>query len=326
MYADLLARAADDVDVGGPVAEVLPPHHDDPVAAAVALRLMGAVHRLVLERRAGDLPRYYPSVGGTWEPAGCWRAFRRLLADRPDDVAEWLGSPPQTNEVGRAAALFGGLLQAPRDLPVRLVEIGASGGLNLRADRFTYTDDAGRAFGDLSSPVRLQHAWEGRRLSPWPGLEVSQRLGCDQRPVDVTTAEGRLRLTSYVWADMEERLDRLRKAFEVAARVPVDLREQDAVSFLADLELVEGTTTVLWHSVVWQYLPVSDQQAADERIEQLTRAATPTRRFAHVTMEPVARDPVPDFPVVLQVWPEGERWVLGRSVPHGLPTTWRRGS
>src|SRR5690349_21424513 len=102
MYGDLLERAADDAAAGGPVAEVLAPHvSDHPVADALALRLMGSVHRLVLERRADELAPHYPSVGGTWDPATGWPAFRRLVAERPHEVAEWLDRAPQTNEVGR---------------------------------------------------------------------------------------------------------------------------------------------------------------------------------------------------------------------------------
>ena len=326
MYGELLELVADDAAAGGPVADVLAEHGSgdsgDLVDQAVALRLMGSVHRLVLERRAGDLAAYYPSVGGTWESRGGWQAFRRLLAERPAEAAAWLDRPPQTNEVGRATALYGALLHLPRDLPVRLTEIGASGGLNLRADRFCYVDDTGRAFGDLQSAVRLEEAWQGRPLDPWPQLEVVGRTGCDMRPVDVTTTEGRLLLTSYVWPDQRTRLERLRAAFRVAAEVPVDVRDQDAVSFLHDLDLAEGTTTVVQHSVMWQYLPVTARQAAEERLEELGGSATDRRRFARVAVEPVQRDPEPEFLVVLRTWPGGEEQLLGRTVPHGVPTTW----
>ena len=324
MYGELCSRAADDLAAGGPVADVLAGvETSDPVADAVALRLMGSVHRLVLERRAGELAAYYPSVGGTWESEAGWGAFRDLLAHRPGEVSAWLDRPPQTNEVGRASALYGALLHLPRDLPVRLAELGASGGLNLRADRFCYLDDAGRSFGDDGSVVRLPGAWRGRGLEAWPELQVSERLGCDTRPVDVTTTEGRLALTSYVWADQGARLHRLRHAFEVAAQVPARVLDQDAASFMDGLELVEGTTTVVWHSVMWQYLPAQAQRAVVDRLEQLGGSATPTRRLAHVAVEPVQRDPEPEFLVVLRTWPGGEEQVLGETVPHGVPTTWR---
>src|SRR5262249_58339704 len=99
--------------------------------------------------------------------ARAWAAMRQVLADRRDAVGAWLDRPPQTNEVGRAAALIGGLrhLAAEACLPVRLVEIGASAGLNLRADRFHVHGPAGRD-GDPASPVVLDGAWRG---PPPPG-------------------------------------------------------------------------------------------------------------------------------------------------------------
>src|SRR5690349_3797792 len=90
MYAELLTRLAGDIDAGGPLADVLRDHEDDSGPSALALRLLGSVHRLVLERRAGALAAYYPSVGGTWEPVGGTAAFRDLVEDRPDDVRAWL--------------------------------------------------------------------------------------------------------------------------------------------------------------------------------------------------------------------------------------------
>ncbi len=201
MYADLLDRCADDVVSGGVLVDVLSGFERlSGTTSALALRLMGSVHRLVLERRAGELATFYPSVGGTWDPVGGWEAFRRLLRDRPEDVRAWLDRPPQTNEVGRASALYGGLLHLPAlgaaGLPVRLVEIGASAGLNLRADRFGYLDASGRRFGAVDAELVLADCWRGRSLEPWPGLAVGERLGSDVAPVDPTTTEGPLLLTS----------------------------------------------------------------------------------------------------------------------------------
>ncbi len=326
MYAALLSRAADDLEAGGVTAEVLRGHEDDSGPSALALRLAGSVHRLVLERRAGDLATFYPSVGGTWEPRAGWAAFERLLADRPDDVREWLDRPPQTNEVGRAGALMGGLLHVGEStrLPVRLFEIGSSGGLNLLADRFGYVDEAGASYGDATSDVLLEGAWRGRPLTPWPDLHIVERVGSDVMPIDPTSTEGRTTLTAYVWPDMPRRLERLRGAFALARRVPVEVRGQDAATFAQGVDLATGTTTVLWHSVMWQYLRVEEQTAVTDRIGELAAQADQDRPFAHLFLEPTRRTPEGEheFLVVLDLWPTGDRRVLGTSVGHGVPTTW----
>ena len=58
LYAELLGRLADDIEAGGPTSEILRGHEDDPGRSALSLRLLGSVHRLVLERRAGGLAAY----------------------------------------------------------------------------------------------------------------------------------------------------------------------------------------------------------------------------------------------------------------------------
>ena len=323
MYADLMARAADDLEAGGPVSEVVGGHEDAPGPSALGLRLLGSVHRLVLERRAGALAAFYPSVGGRWEPEAGWAAFLDLLREQPTEVAEWLDRPPQTNEVGRASALYGGLLQLPWDLPVRLFEVGSSAGLNLRADRFAYVDESGAVLGDEASPVRLEPAWRGRRLDRRPVAFV-ERVGCDVRPVDPTTTEGRLLLTAYVWPDQQARLERLRGALRLAAEVPAEVRCESAAAFVGRLSLEDGSVTVLWHSIMWQYLSDDEQQAVTARIEELGEGASERRPFVHLRAEPSRRsDGAPhEFLVRMRTWPHGEDVLLGTMAAHGLPTVW----
>jgi len=150
MYASLLRRVAEDIDEGGVCCTVLSGREHDSGPSALALRLAGSVHRLVLNSEVPELARYYPSVGGAWDAAAGRLAFEAVLRTRAEDVRRWLDHPPQTNEVGRAAALMGGLLRIGETirLPIRLFELGSSAGLNLRADHLGYTDDAGSAYGD----------------------------------------------------------------------------------------------------------------------------------------------------------------------------------
>jgi hypothetical protein len=337
MYADLLGRVADALQRGGqdaePFARVLAGHEDAAGPSGLALRLAGSVHRLVLERRAGALAAYYPSVGGTWVPEDCWEAFRALVAQEPDAVREWLDRPPQTNEVGRAAALVAGLLEVTRltGAPVRLVEIGSSGGLNLLGDRFLLTDETGRAHGDPASPVRLEGAWAGPgpwtdAAVPWP--RVVERVGSDVMPVDVATTAGRLTLTAYVWPDQTARHERLRGALQLAGRTPVTVRREGAREVVDGLEPVEGTVTVLWHSVMWQYLDRAEQDDVEARIEAIGATASATAPFAHLSLEPRRRTPQEEhaFWLRLRLWAggddDGSARLLARGRAHGVPVEW----
>ncbi len=173
LYAGLLRHAADDLLAGGPVGDVLAGHLADPGRSALALRMLGGVHALVLTGRAPALADFYPSVGGAADAghgaARAWPALRQVLEEHAREIRGWLTSPPQTNEVGRGAALAGALCHIAADaaLPVRLVEIGASAGLNLRADQF-WIGGPGVSFGDESSPVRMPAGWLGRAAPGQP--------------------------------------------------------------------------------------------------------------------------------------------------------------
>ena len=326
LYAELLRRIVDDYELGGVTTAVLAGYEDEPGPSALALRLLGSVHRLVLAGETPELAAFYPSVGGEWDSVLGWEAFEQVLQSRGPLLRSLLVQPPQTNEVGRSIALYGGLLRLAEvvPLPVRLFEIGASGGLNLRADHYRYVAADGTGFGPADSPVVFDDAWSGRPIQPAPQLRIAERVGCDIAPVNPLSEDGALTLTSYVWPDMPERLERLRGALEVARKVPADVRREDALSFLRALELAEGHVTVVWHSVMWQYLPAAEQAAADEAIAALGARATAETPLARLRLEPTRRTPDAnhEFLITLQVWPTGTTHILGHAAPHGLPTVW----
>jgi len=327
LYAGLLGHAADDLLAGGPVAAVLDGYLDAPWRSALALRMLGGVHALVLTGQAPELAAFYPSAGGTAGPgrggARAWAALREVLAGQRGMVRGWLDRPPQTNEVGRAAALLGGLryIGAEARLPVRLVEIGASAGLNLRADRFHVAGESGE-YGDPSSPVSLAGAWLGTPPPPGP-VEVAERTGGDRSPIDPTTDSGRLALAAYVWPDQRARMERLRGALEIAAAVPAELRQELASGTLKRIALADGSWTVLWHSIVRQYLDDEQRAAVSEGIGALGAAATASARFAWLCLEPHRRTSNGECLVTLTTWPGGTQRVLGSASPHGVPVTWQ---
>src|SRR5687767_310161 len=74
LYAGLLDRAARDVEAAGPCWDVLAPHVEPGRGAALALRFMAAVHRLVLTGASPVLAACYPTAGGSVE-ADAWEPF-----------------------------------------------------------------------------------------------------------------------------------------------------------------------------------------------------------------------------------------------------------
>ena len=320
LYEDLLNQAAADIERGGPVWEVLAgddPGADGLLPGAQALRLMGAVHRLVLEGRAAGLAAFYPSAGGV-VAAGAPRAFVDLLAQQRDEVAALAGNPVQTNEPGRSAGLMGGFLEVARQtgLPLQLLEIGASAGLNLRWDRYFYTAP-GASWGDPRSAVRFEPAFSEGAPPFDVEPEVVARRGCDPAPLDAGKRSHQLTLMSYVWPDQVKRFEQLRGALEVAAALPVQIDRAGAVEWLEErfAEPRPGVATVVFHSVVLPYLGEEGIADLKRTIETAGAAATADSPLAWLSMEAGAEQ----ADVRLTTWPGAESRVLARATFHGPP-------
>ncbi|MFD9130207.1 DUF2332 domain-containing protein, partial [Kitasatospora sp. NPDC059571] len=291
-----------------------------------ALRRLGGVHALVLTGRAPGLAAHYPSAGGTVDPAepdAAWPEFRAAVADHLPWVREWLTRPPQTNEVGRANLLIAGLLHTlgERRLPVRLFELGSSAGLNLLADRF-HCSSPGYAYGPADSPVQLADAWRGTPPAWLPAsaapLEFTGRRGCDPTPIDPRSADGALSLRAYVWPDQPARTARLDGALRLAAELPTQVEALGAAAFLRSVETAPGSLTVVWHSVMRQYVPADEWQRVETELARLADGATPDAPFLHLAFEPRRIGDGHRFVLTARDG-TGPVRLLAEAVPHGLP-------
>jgi hypothetical protein len=335
LYGHLLAAAADDVDRGGPVWDLLAPHAADPAGSALGLRLMGATHRLALSGFAPDLAAHYPSTGGDGDVAAAWDAWYALVRDQPGAVASHLTRAVQTNEVGRVAALLGGFLAVARStrLPLRVLEVGSSAGLNLRWDQFRVRCRP-VVWGPARSPVDLGDPFEGGlapTLSP-AEVAVVERRGCDVNPLDPTTEEGRLTLLSFVWPDQAGRFANLAAACDVARAVPATVDHASGDEWLAEQlsEPRSGLATIVFHSIMLQYMTpevrarfLATIEVAGTRASARPRADAP---LAWLHLEP--RDTLAsDMVVRLTQWPGNgggprAQRLLATAHPHGVWVRW----
>lgn len=313
--AVMLEHLAVEVEEGGPASRALAPiahlGHDQ----APALRLLGGAHRLALSGEAPAYAAHAPTCGGDGDAEAAWPALRELCASRALDDLVLL--PVQTNEPRRAAALLPGFahVQAATGLPLRLREIGSSAGLLLRVDRYRY-EIGGSTWGDPTSPVRLRASGE----VPLGPVDVVDRRGCDVAPLDPVA--DRTRLLGWIWADEVPRFEVVAAALDLAARHPVDVDRVPASEWLADLEPQAGTTTIVFHSIMWQYLPREEKKAVAATLAALGERATPDAPVAWLTFEPHKADPSKGAELGVTIWPGGERRVLAMCGYHGDPVAW----
>jgi hypothetical protein len=323
-YAVLLERMRGDVIAAGPIRSVLRGHEHDRVDEWDAFRLLAGVHRIVLSGQHAGLGRHYPSTGGDGDAEAAWPAVRELIADGRAEVVDALAHPLQTNAPTRAKALVGALcLVAERTgLPLRLLELGASAGLNLRLDRFRYEQD-GIALGPEDSPVRFANFLTGGRPPLATGFQVAERAGCDLNPVDATSDDGRLTLLACIFPDEHERFDLLERAIAVARETPAAVERADLSIWVAErlAEPRPGTATVVYHTIVWPYLPDEIREAADAAIAAAGDRATDGAPLALLSLESRENDPSLTE-LHLTGWPGGRRRLLATSSQHPITVHW----
>jgi len=198
-----------------------------------SLLLTAAIHAAVLneDTEAAGLSRFYASVGGEYAPDYDREVLLQTLGGlllRPSQtVRDFLrGGGLQTNEVSRGAmwllpaiAMSANML----DMPITLVDLGCSAGLNLAADAQSWlwlsagsTRQFGSGdplvtqqldFGDTSSRVRKALAVDNLARP-----HIVQRLGFDLNPLHLDKAHDVLWLRACIWGDQAARLARFDQA------------------------------------------------------------------------------------------------------------------
>lgn len=251
-------------------------------SAAVALRFTAALHRLVLDQAHAGLAAIYPPA--ETGKGALVTAIGDALASHDDFIAAYLDSPPQTNEVARSALLLPSLvrLQDAHGLPLRLMEMGASAGLNQNLDQFQY-DYGNWQWGEPSSPLHIICQWRGNAAPPKDrALEIADRAACDIAPVPTANQSDHKRLQSYIWPDQTCRLERMRAALALAVNHPPQVDQAGAADWLeAKLApLPDEHQTVLIHTMMWHYLPAAEKARAEAAIRRAGRDAGPNRPFA----------------------------------------------
>ena len=146
-------------------------------------------------------------------------ALRDLVRHDPDRLSQVMRTRrTQTNEAARCATLLPALAQLPE--PLALIEVGASAGLTLLFDRYSYD------YGDLvitgSDPEAPTLRCDLRGPVPVPARvpEIAWRAGLDLNPLDVTSDDDVRWLSCLLWPGEGDRAERLAAAVDHGPPLP----------------------------------------------------------------------------------------------------------
>lgn len=222
---------------------------------AADLEILALIDRLPEPKRQPNLVLAATRHRGG--PTHSYSTFRAwLLANWSVVEQTALARSTQTNEAGRDAVLLPllGLIEGP----LSLIEVGASAGLCLYPDRYSYRYDEHHHIDPTAgpSPVLLPCATTGNPPLPEKLPTIAYRAGIDLNPLDVAADDDMAWLDSLIWPEHHLRRDRLHHAAAIVRDDRPHLVRGDLNATIADLvhEAPADTTVVVFHSAVLNYL------------------------------------------------------------------------
>lgn len=252
-----------------------------PAAQRRPTLLLAAIHDLLLAGAEHGLAAHVPTVADRRSAHGsAGELALDFCAAHAQQLTDILAKhSTQTNEVNRVAALMPALAHAvPAGAPLRLVELGASAGLNLLADRYAvrYAHGGGGRFSTPEyrnphhPPVVCRCEVRSELTPPTSRATIASRIGVDRHPIDLRNPREARWLLACTWPDEADRVARLRAAIALARRDPPTVVRGDALALVGELVGPEaGEHPVIWHSWVLAYATPSEQHALAGAIDEL---------------------------------------------------------
>lgn len=332
LYARLGAGIAADPELLG-IAAATAPGQSPPDL------MLAAVHYLLAHAPAEPLARYYPSLNAVPADSDPLPDFRAFCREHHDELIELVSTRwVQTNEVRRCCYLLPAILLAGRlaDRPLALIEPGASAGLNLAMDAYSYAyapddapsdaQDAGgsAALGEEGSRLRLRCCLRGQQQPPLtlPIPHIAWRAGIDLNPLSPGNPHDVAWLRALVWPDHHDRRQRLDEALRIAAARPaVPMFAGDALDQLpAAVDAAPADAAVcVFHTAFLAHVAQADR----DRFTRQIRSLSARRTIYWIQAEP-RRDPAE--PRLRLIICDGGKitseWPLAHYQPHGAWLEW----
>lgn len=282
--------------------------------------LLGAVHYLLLQQPDQPLAAYYPSLAAEPLPlTESFPVFKAFCLEQQLALEEILATHlVQTNEMGRCTYLllaFAHIAQQTTHQgvaePLALLEVGASAGLNLLWDHYSYLyyhqsphGEQVHEAGVADAIVRLRCVVHGDHMPFLPATlpPVAWRMGLDLHPIDLRNAQHYLWLRALIWPEHHDRVALLEDARLIYQQHPPLLRQGDIVKDLgaALAALPAYATPVIFHTHVFNQIASDGRDSVAQQLADFSRERTVYRLG-----NDIAKPELQSFPLTLQVYQNG---------------------
>ena len=234
--------------------------------------ILALIDELPLQKRQPNL--IFATARLLGAPEGSYTEFRAWLrANWPSVAPEILVRMTQTNEPRRCTAILPALALAAGDRDIALLEAGASAGLCLYPDRYSYRYGDGNWLHPEAGPSTVQLTTETSGPVPVPSRlpSVVWRAGIDLDPIDVNDPDAALWLRTLIWPEQRERRLRVEAAAALVGAEPPLLVRGNAIDELAALaaQAPKSAVLVVLTSAMLVYLPYLERMSLVEAIRGL---------------------------------------------------------
>lgn len=290
--------------------------------------LFAAVQYLLLNGVEHSLTMHYPGVSGKERPLKpAFPEFRAFCMEHREQIARLIASrSTQTQVVRRCTCLLPvfSLIYRESTAPLALIDIGASGGLNLNFDRYAYhyRRDGNETihWGQSQASVTLDAELRGPGKLPLleKSIPIASRDGIDLNPIDLSNSDQLLWQRALIWPEHRERHGQLIEAGAELDESPVRLHRGDATELLPDLlkEIPKGITPVVYSTIALYQFPRESRRSLLEGLAAYNRE----RPVWQVGLEGVQP---PGLTLTRYRNGSGESELLARASPHGWWIEWQ---
>ena len=289
--------------------------------------LLFAAVRLMLDRGENpELLATYPIDFSSGFRIGSYDIFRQfVLGNRPEIERLVSTRKVQSNVVRRSGVLLLGLMKVAellRQIPFANVEIGASAGLTLQWDKYSYKYGDAFEIGATKSTVRIEPRMRG--TIPFVGNlktpAVTENIGIELDPVQVADEEAMSWLRALIWPEHSDNRELFDQALAIARSDPPRILAGDALDLLPEIlrELPGGRPANVYHShTLNQFSPGSRS-----RLNEILAEASLERPVTRLGFESLGLGDS-DLNVVSYVnGAQREPQLLAHCEPHGRWIEW----
>ena len=223
---------------------------------------LASVHYLLRNNPSEPLAGYYPSITKAFNSNLSFDAFKEFcIRNKKHIIALEQTKIVQTNALNRCAYLMPILSSLFDSKAVNLIDIGTSAGLTLNMDKYEYHYNNSHFIGE--SPVKIRSEIKGGELPKFENIvQIKNKIGIDQNPIDLKVNENANWLKALVWADNTERLEKVEQAIQIAQQEHIQFKK--AKTILEFEEIIQNqeknTPLVIYHTHVLYQFTVEERK------------------------------------------------------------------